>query len=125
VVREPGEAVESLPAPEPDEQESELPISIGQQAFAMCSGCHVAEEGAASTAGPNLFGVVGRQAGALEDFEYSDAMKGSGITWDEASLDSFLANPGDAVPGTSMVAGAVGDDERRAAIITYLSSLSQ
>ena len=100
-------------------------VAAGEAAFAMCIGCHVAEAGAASTAGPTLYGVVGRQAGALEDSDYSESLANSGITWSVEELDRFLANPSGRVPGTDMVAGAVSDGERRAAIVAYLGSLSE
>ena len=100
-------------------------IAAGEAAFAVCSGCHVAEAGEASMAGPNLYGVVGRKAAALDDFAYSEALAASGITWDIASLDRFLANPAGYVEGTSMAAGAVSDGEQRAAIVAYLGSLSE
>lgn len=122
VVREPGEAAK--PAGTPTEAASDL-VAAGKAAFATCSGCHVAEQGAVSMAGPNLYGVVGRKAGSLDDFAYSDALANSDITWDIASLDRFLANPDGYVPGTSMAAGAVSDAETRAAIVAYLKSLSE
>lgn len=100
-------------------------IAAGESAFAVCAACHVVDAGAPSAAGPNLNGVIGRQAGMLDDFAYSDALSSSGITWDEAAMDQFLANPTSTVPGTSMVAGAVSDDERRAAIIAYLAALNE
>lgn len=126
VVRSPGEAG---PPSEPvvplsGDTATDL-VAAGEAAFAMCTGCHVAEAGEASMAGPNLYGVVGRAAGALDDFAYSDALGTSGITWDTAQLDRYIANPAGAVPGTIMVAGAVEDDDRRAAIIAYLESLSE
>lgn len=122
VVREPGEAANS--AGSPTGAATDL-VAAGKAAFATCSGCHVAEQGAASMAGPNLYGVVGRKAGSLDDFAYSDALANSGITWDIASLDRFLANPDGYVPGTSMAAGGVSDAETRAAIVAYLRSLSE
>ncbi|MEO1730387.1 MAG: c-type cytochrome [Pseudomonadota bacterium] len=122
VIREPGEAVAA--ATETDTGEVDL-VALGKDAFQMCTGCHVADEGAASMAGPNLYGVVGRKAGSLDDFAYSDALAGSDLTWDYATLDRFLANPGEYVPGTSMVAGAVRDGESRAAIVAYLASTSE
>jgi len=100
-------------------------VALGERAFAQCAGCHVAEKGARGMAGPNLHGVVGRKAAALDDFGYSNALKSSGITWDIAALDRFLANPAGYVEGTSMVAGAVGDGETRAAIVAYLASTSE
>lgn len=99
-------------------------IAAGKSAFAVCSGCHVVEAGAASTAGPNLHAVAGRAAGALDDFAYSDALKTAGITWNDDELNSYLANPAAKVPGTTMVAGAVQDAQQRTAIIAYLKSLS-
>lgn len=121
VVREPGEPV---PVSAGAQGSPDL-VAAGEAAFAMCSACHVAQQGARSAAGPNLHGVVGRQAGILEDFAYSEALAASGIAWDQQELDRFLADPAGAVPGTIMVAGAVDDEKRRAAIIAYLSSLSE
>lgn len=122
VVRDRGEAT-PVAAPAGDAP-ADL-IAAGEAAFAMCTGCHVAESGEASMAGPNLYGVVGRPAGSLDDFAYSEALAGSGITWDAAQLDRYIADPTAAVSGTIMSVGAVQDDERRAAIIAYLESLSE
>lgn len=119
IIREPGDPVASALSTSKDI------IALGQDAFQMCTGCHVAEAGARSGAGPNLYGVVGRAAGSLEDYPYSDALTGSEITWDAASLDGFLADPSGYAPGTDMLAGAVPDDEARAAIIAYLASTSE
>lgn len=114
VVREPGEAAQ--PAAN---------AMDGEAAFASCSGCHGVEQGAPSAAGPNLFGVVGREAASLDDFAYSDALASSGITWTEAELDAFIADPTGKVPGTTMSAGGVSDAERRAAIVAYLKTLTE
>lgn len=100
-------------------------IAAGQAAFAICTGCHVAEKGAASTAGPNLYGIIGRKAGSVQDFAYSEALSGANLVWDEAQLNAYIANPLGAVPGTSMVAGAVEDADARAAIIAYLGAIQQ
>lgn len=124
-VREPGEASAANSSPSAEPGASTDVVAAGEAAFAVCSGCHVAEKGAASMAGPNLHGVFGRKAGALDDFAYSDALAGSDITWDIESLDRFLSNPNGYVPGTSMAAGAVRDVETRAAIVAYLRSLSE
>ena len=98
-------------------------VASGQAAFAVCAACHSVEPGGASGIGPNLHGMVGRAAGSVAGFSYSEAMAKSGITWTEAELEAFLANPAARVPGTAMAAGQVGDAQRRAAIIAYLSSL--
>lgn len=99
-------------------------IAEGKAAFAVCNACHVVEAGAASTSGPNLHDVVGREAGAVEGFAYSDALKSSGITWTDAELNSYLENPAGKVPGTTMVAGAVPEAGKREAVIAYLKNAS-
>jgi cytochrome c len=84
----------------------------------MCASCHGIEPRRAA-AGPHLGGVVGRAAGAVEGARYSAAMAGSGVVWDDAALDAFLADPRDLVPGTTM-AVRVRDADQRAAIIAFL-----
>ena len=123
VVREPG-AAEPAVAEALADDGIDL-VAAGKAAFAACVACHTAEAGQASGVGPNLNGVVGRTAGASEGFGYSDAMTSSGLTWDASELDAFLTNPAAKVPGTTMSAGTVGDAEKRAAIVAYLSSLSE
>jgi cytochrome c len=96
--------------------------ALGQRAFQRCSGCHSTTD--QSKAGPGLGGIVGRPAGSVEGFRYSEAMKSAGIVWDEATLDRFLAAPRDVVPKTTMTMG-VSKPEDRQNIIAYLKSLSQ
>jgi cytochrome c len=124
VIREPGQ---TAPAAAPAAAATAAPTDLvaqGKAAFAACAACHSAQAGAASGIGPNLHGVVGRKAAALEGFAYSAALKGSGITWSESELDAFLAGPAAKVPGTSMAAGAVSDPATRKAIIAYLATLT-
>ena len=123
VVDETGDAGKA-PADQPEAAEEtgggDL-VAEGKAAFAICAACHKVEKGVASPIGPNLHGVVGRKAASLEDFpRYSDALKASGITWSEAELDAFLANPTQKVSGTTMTAGGTADAEKRKAIIAYL-----
>jgi len=74
--------------------------------------------------GPSLHGVVGRKAGSLEGFGFSSAMKGSGITWDAATLDKFIANPEAVVHGNAMKPfGGVADAAERSKIVAYLETL--
>jgi cytochrome c len=71
-----------------------------------------------------LAGVVGRKAAAVPGFNYSDAMKTSGLVWTEANLDRFLAGPTRLVPGTSMRA-IVSDPTERRQVIAYLATLKR
>jgi len=95
--------------------------AAGEKAFSVCKACHRLGEGAKSTAGPVLNGVVGRKAGSLDGFNYSDALKQSGLTWDKASLAEYLKNPKAKVPGTKMAYAGLKDDTKIADIIAYLS----
>lgn len=97
-------------------------IALGEDAFQTCTGCHSVDADGRSAAGPNLYGIMGRKAGSLEGYSFSDAFTASDITWDEASLDGFLADPQGYIPGSEMLAGAVPDEEQRKAVIAYLAA---
>lgn len=86
-----------------------------------CQMCHVAKAGAKPGIGPNLAGVVGRRAGTTA-YAYSPRLKASGIVWNKATLDRFLAAPNKAVPGTKMFM-AVPDARQRALIVAHLATL--
>ena len=94
----------------------------GEKAFAVCKACHKVGEGAKNGVGPTLNGVVGRAAGAVEGYKYSDAMASSGITWDEASLAEYIKNPKTKIPGNKMMFAGVKDDTKLADIIAYLGT---
>ncbi len=93
--------------------------AAGKKVFAKCKACHVAEE-AKNRVGPNLVGIVGRPAGSVADFKYSSAMKDSGITWDEAALSEYLANPKGKIPGNKMAFVGLKKPEDIANVIAYL-----
>lgn len=91
----------------------------GKQVFAKCQACHSLDAGT-NKLGPSLHGVVGRTSGTLDGFRYSDAMKNAHLTWDEATLDKYLANPKTLVPGTKMVFPGLPKEEDRLNVIAYL-----
>ncbi|WP_310593365.1 c-type cytochrome [Pedomonas mirosovicensis] len=93
--------------------------AAGAKVFKRCSTCHSLVPGE-NMMGPTLAGVFGRKAGQQE-FKYSKAMASSGITWDEKTLDTFLANPTAMVKGTSMMF-RVPKPEDRANLIAYLKT---
>jgi cytochrome c len=90
-------------------------------AFAACGACH-SVDGTAGM-GPSLKGVYGRKAGSGEGFVYSAAMRKSGLTWDDKSFESFLADPQKTVPGNVMPFPGVADEKQRAEIIDYLKTV--
>jgi cytochrome c len=93
----------------------------GQRDFNRCASCHATQPGH-NGIGPSLDDVVGRQSGSVPGYHYSTAMAGARITWDNDSLDRFLASPQSVVHGTKMFA-SVPDARQRQDIIAYLKSL--
>jgi cytochrome c len=87
-----------------------------------CGLCHSSQAGQ-NKVGPSLAGVVGRKAGSIATYNYSDAMRHSGLTWDAPTLDSYLAGPRAKVPGTKMTFAGLPKDSDRADVISYLSTL--
>ncbi|HXH72342.1 MAG TPA: c-type cytochrome [Mariprofundaceae bacterium] len=87
----------------------------------QCLACHNIEKGAPAKVGPNLFGVIGRKAGQMAGFKYSDGLKNSGITWTEENLRKWMNDAPAMVKGTRMpklkMAGANADE-----IIAFLKS---
>lgn len=99
----------------------------GEKVFRKCAACHATESGKHKI-GPSLSGVVGRVPGTADGFKYSDAMQafgGTGNTWDQATLDAYLANPRGVVKGTRMAFPGLKAASDRADIIAYLKSLPQ
>jgi cytochrome c len=91
----------------------------GMQIFKKCQVCHSIDAGV-NKIGPSLHAVYGRKAGTLAGYNYTDAMKNSGFTWDEASLDKYLTNPRKVVPGTRMVFVGLPKEQDRLDVIAYL-----
>jgi len=92
------------------------------QAFNQCTACHSTTPGK-TVIGPSLAHVYGRKAGSVAGFQYSDAMKNSGLSWNAGNLDAFLANPAGKVPGTLMGLAGIKDAAQRKAIVDYLKTL--
>ncbi len=100
---------------------SGAPPSDGRPLFnARCGGCHALDR---DKEGPRLRGVYGRTAGSIGTFRYSSALKASGLTWTEETLERWLRDPEALVPDSDM-AFHVEDAAERQAIVAYLKSMS-
>ncbi|MBM3507659.1 MAG: c-type cytochrome [Alphaproteobacteria bacterium] len=97
--------------------------TAGATAFIRCRVCHTVERGEPNRVGPNLFGVVGRKAATVAGFNYSDPMKNSNITWDDATLNRYIQDAAGVVPGNKMqlAKGAI-NAQGAADIIAFLKT---
>jgi cytochrome c len=87
-----------------------------------CQTCHSIEKGAAARQGPPLHGVVGRKAGSVEGFKYSEGLKTAGFEWTPEKIDEWIAFPKKMIRSTTMVYRQ-NDPEIRKAIVAYLATL--
>ncbi len=96
----------------------------GEKVFKRCMACHSVEAGE-NKVGPSLHGVVGRHSAAIEDFKYSDAMKGANLVWDEQNLTEWLTNPRKFLKGTSMAFAGLRKESDVTDVIDYLKQQSE
>ena len=96
-------------------------VAAGKAVYAQCVACHSVD--ATNGAGPGLKGIVGRKAGSHPGFRYSRAMKATAYSWDDKSLDAYIANPQMAIPGNQMPYSGIADAKQRADLIAYLNTL--
>lgn len=97
--------------------------AAGKKVFAQCRTCHVTDPGVNRT-GPSLAGIVGRKAGSVEGYKYSEANKNAGITWSEEQMYVYLEDPQKAIPKTKMIFAGLPDAQNRADVIAYLKDPS-
>ena len=109
------ERVSALPAPY-----NGASYEAGRRVFAQCRSCHTIEEGGPNRVGPNLHGVIGREAGSKEGFNYSPAMRSAGFAWNAERLDAYLTNPRAYVPNNRMAFVGVRNETQRRDLIAYL-----
>ena len=100
-------------------------VVAGQKVFKKCKACHVVDAEKHKT-GPHLVNIMGRAAASADGYKkYSNAMKSSGIVWNEETLDGYLEKPKAYVKGTRMVFAGLRKEEDRANVIAYLKSYSK
>ncbi|MFT4090862.1 MAG: cytochrome c family protein [Asticcacaulis sp.] len=95
-------------------------LADGQKQWNKCRACHTLVPNGANMVGPNLYGVFGKVAGNHEGYNYSEAMKSYGKTWDFATLDAYLTKPAAEVPGTKMGFIGIKDEQQRHHLIAWL-----
>lgn len=97
----------------------------GAQVFRLCAACHSLRPGEHLT-GPSLAHIWKRKAGSVEGFRrYSDAIRQSGVTWDQATLDGWLSDPAAFIPGTTMTFPGVKQSQPRQDLIAYLKAVAE
>lgn len=99
-------------------------MKTGERSFNKCKVCHSLEAGQ-NKLGPSLHDLFGRKAGSLEGYSYSDAMKESGLVWDDATLSAYLANPKKVVPKGKMAFAGIKKESELTALLAYLHKATQ
>jgi cytochrome c2 len=94
----------------------------GAKLYAQCKICHSTDAGK-NGLGPSLRGVAGRKSATVPGFNYSPAMKAAGLTWIDATLQTYLTAPMQKVPGTKMAFAGIANPKNRADVIAYLKTL--
>jgi cytochrome c len=94
--------------------------AAGEKVFLQCKACHQVGETAKNVVGPVLNGVIGRPAGSVAGYAYSEANKKSGLTWDEVTFREYIKDPKGKVPGTKMAFPGLKDEQKINDLVAYL-----
>jgi cytochrome c len=98
--------------------------AAGEQSFKkICSACHNPTVEGPRKLGPSLFKVIGRKAGTLDGYKYSNAKRDPDLVWTPEKLDPYLTNPREFMPGTTMAYTGLKNPTERANVIAYLQTL--
>jgi cytochrome c len=92
----------------------------GEKVFAVCKVCHQVGEAAKNAVGPVLNGIIGRKAGTYAGYNYTDANKNSGLTWDEPTFRDYIKDPKAKIPGTKMLYAGLKDEQKTSDLLAYL-----
>ena len=97
----------------------------GKASFNKCLACHAIGEGAKNKVGPELNGIDGRKSGTAADYNYSDANKNSGITWNEAQFKEYIKDPKAKIPGTKMVFAGIKNEKEVNDLWAFISQFDK
>jgi cytochrome c len=95
-------------------------LANGESKFGLCKSCHTITAGGANMTGPNLHGTIGKPAGQVAGFKYSDKLLAANLTWDPATLDRWIAKPQDVVAGSKMTFPGMKDPKDRTDLIAWM-----
>ena len=95
--------------------------AAGETSFKKCMACHAVGEGAKNRVGPELNGLEGRKAGAVEGYSYSEANKNSGLVWSEATFRDYIKDPRAKIPGTKMIFAGIKNEKEIGDLWAYLA----
>ena len=104
--------------------DAEGDVAAGEQSFKKCLPCHSIGPGAKTKVGPELNGLDGRKSGTAANYNYSDANKNSGITWNKETFEKYIADPRATIPGTKMIFPGIKSDNERDNLWAYISQFS-
>ena len=99
-------------------------LAHGEKVFKKCTACHMIAAGGKNMIGPNLWSVIGRQAGIVSDYKYSKAMIAYGKEWTFEEMNSYLIKPQAYVKGTKMAFAGLRKEKDRASVILFMNSKS-
>jgi len=120
----PAAATQTAAAPAGAASDADL-VAQGEKVFTPCKACHTTEAGGPNRLGPNLHGLFGRKSGTKDGYKFSEAMTKAGVTWDEKTFDTYMANPKTFIPGNRMAFPGVPKPENRAALIAFLKQATK
>ena len=99
-------------------------LEHGKKVFKKCSACHMIASGGKNMIGPNLWGIIGRDAASIQGYSYSKALIAMGGKWGFEEMNGFLIKPSAYVKGTKMAFAGLIKEKDRASVILYMNSKS-
>ena len=100
-------------------------VEAGEKSFRKCAPCHNIGPDATNKVGPELNGIDGRKSGSVDGFNYSDANKASGITWDADVFKEYIKDPRGKVPGTKMIFAGIKNEKELGDLWSYVAQFDK